>query len=222
MASTKSEKGQETVVDLGSELGFEVEELLKILRSLGMKEVSEDSLVPARIGMAARGAIAAIKAKKSNVISLPSAKEETEESKSSAIEELPKGDIKAIASSTGLSQKVVRELDQLLVVRELQIAFVEGFQEIQLEKDLKQAKESGRVAAQLVDLKARESAIADKEQHLLEIDRQQKEAADPINLAKNMGIDLTKLVSDFEQSTKPNDEEKKSCLWELVQARLVG
>jgi hypothetical protein len=222
MASTKSEKGQETVVDLGSELGFEVEELLKILRSLGMKEVSEDSVVPARIGIAARGAIAAIKAKKSNVISLPSAKEETGESKSSAIEELPKGDIKAIASSTGLSQKVVRELDQLLVVRELQIAFVEGFQEIQLKKDLKQAKESGRVAAQLLDLKTRESAIADKEQHLLEIDGQQKETVDPINLAGSMGIDLTSLLGEFGESTEPDGEEKKPCLWELVQARLVS
>lgn len=220
MVARKEEKSQaQTVRDLGSELGVSAEELIGILGKMGMENPLEDSVIPVRLAVAAKAAIASIQSKKSNVISLPSA---SEPKPPSAIEELPKADIKQIANSLGLTQKVVKELDLMLVGRELQIAFVEGFQEVQLEKELRQAKESGKLAAQLVELQQREAAIASQESLMLDLDKERTEMAKQTTLANNLGIDLEDILSQFEVTTKPSAEKKKPCLWELVQARLAS
>lgn len=215
----QNQEKTQTVTDLGNELEVSVEELMAVLAKMGMVDPKPETVVPPRLGATAKAAIASIQSKKNNVISLPSA---SEPKPPSAIEELPKADIKQIANSLGLTQKVVKELDLMLVGRELQIAFVEGFQEVQLKKELREAKESGKLAAQLVELQQREAAIKSQESLMLELDKERTEMAKPVSLASNLGIDLESIISQFEASTKPSNEEKKPCLWELIQARLAS
>lgn len=194
-----------TVAELASEINLTVPELLPLVSKMGLKNASEQTKVPPAIADNTRIAVKS----RNNVVALPQAKpaeSQGEQPSQSPDKELTVSrklkltEIKDISKASGLSQSVVRGLDQALHNRELQLAFLEGYQQIEREKQLKTAMETGKVAAQLQELKSREQQLNEREEELIEEGLNGK--AHPVAIAEALGIDLDGLLSDLQESTE--------------------
>lgn len=203
-----------TVAELAEEINLTAPELLPLVTKMGLKNATESTKVPPAIADSARIAAKS----RNNVVALPQAKaaeSQGEQPKSgqpdgdlTVSRKLKLSEIKDISKASGLSQSVVRGLDQALHNRELQLAFLEGYQAIERQKQLRSALETGRVAAQLQDLKTREQALGEREQELLE--EGLSESVHPTAIAEALGIDLDGLLSDLQESTEKRMVSKMS------------
>lgn len=198
-----------TVAELASEINLTVPELLPLVAKMGLKNASETTKVPTAIADNTRIAVKS----RNNVVALPQAKpvaesqgeqptqQQSSDDGSIVSRKLKLTEIKEISKASGLSQSVVRGLDQALHNRELQLAFLEGYQQIEREKQLKTAMETGKVAAQLQELKSREQQLNEREEELIE-EGLNGGKAHPVAIAQALGIDLDGLLSDLQESTE--------------------
>lgn len=203
-----------TVAELAEEINLTAPELLPLVSKMGLKNATESTKVPLAIADSARIAAKS----RNNVVALPQAKtaeSQGEQPKSgqpdsdlTVSRKLKLSEIKDISKASGLSQSVVRGLDQALHNREMQIAFLEGYQAIERQKQLRSALETGKVAAQLQDLKAREQALEEREQELLE--EGLSESVHPTAIAAALGIDLDGLLGELQESTEKRMISKMS------------
>ncbi|HEY9598326.1 MAG TPA: hypothetical protein V6D33_11710 [Cyanophyceae cyanobacterium] len=200
-----------TVAELAEEINLTAPELLPLVSKMGLKNATESTKVPPAIADSARIAAKS----RNNVVALPQAKaadsqggQPKSDGDLTVSRKLKLSEIKDISKASGLSQSVVRGLDQALHNREMQIAFLEGYQAIERQKQLKAALETGRVAAQLQDLKAREQALEEREQELLE--EGLSESVHPTAIAEALGIDLDGLLSGLQESTEKRMVSKMS------------
>lgn len=195
-----------TVAELANEINLTVPELLPLVSKMGLKNASEQTKVPAAIADNTRIAVKS----RNNVVALPQAKpaadsqgdqpSQQSDNELTVSRKLKLTEIKDISKASGLSQSVVRGLDQALHNRELQLAFLEGYQQIEREKQLKTAMETGKVAAQLQELKSREQQLNEREEELIEEGLNGK--AHPVAIAEALGINLDGLLSDLQESTE--------------------
>ena len=195
-----------TVAELATEINLTAPELLPLVAKMGLKNPTETTKVPPAIADSARLAAKS----RNNVVALPQAKPATESQGEQPAQQPDDGsivsrklkltEIKDISKASGLSQSVVRGLDQALHNRELQLAFLEGYQQIEREKQLKTALETGKVAAQLQGLKSREQQLNEREEELIEEGLNGK--AHPVAIAEALGINLDGLLSGLQESTE--------------------
>ncbi len=215
---------------LAEELLIDINDLIPLLSKMGIKNAKEDSIVSEAIARNARLAVAAIKARSNPADVTPAlsagkeieAEKENEassptESVNAPKEQLGGGEIqihqklklteiKDVAAATGLSQSIIKKFDQALHDRECQIAFLEGFQRSQRQKELLAARETGQIAAELQEIQRREKELSDREDLLVE--QGTSTANHPVELAKALGIDIDAILGQLEIQEQQKAEQR--------------
>jgi hypothetical protein len=216
---------------LAEELLIDANDLIPLLSKMGIKNAKEDSIVSEAIARNARLAVAAIKARSSVGDAMPalSAGKEVDPGRESEVssntqesvnapkeqsgsgeiqihQKLKLAEIKDVAAATGLSQTIIKKFDQALHDRECQIAFLEGFQRSQRQKELFAARETGQIAAELQEIQRREKELSDREDLLVE--QGTSTANHPVELAKALGIDIDAILGQLEVQEQQKAEQR--------------
>ena len=207
-----------TVEALALEIQMNVGDLLPLLDKMGLKKATEATVVPdaiaknARLAVAARNRIVAPQAP-----ALAAGKEEDTQSEAQAQQpqseeakpeeggievarKLKLSEIKDVAKATGLTQTIVKQLDQALHDRACQLAFLEGFQRQQREQEAKAALETGELTAKLQDIQARSKDMDERESLLIQ--EGLSSTNHPTEIAKKMGFDLDSILNSIQTNTE--------------------
>jgi hypothetical protein len=179
-----------TAKKLADELNVEVTSLIPLLAQMGMKEATPDTLIPPAIAKNAKIAHNQLtqriesNGKGDEIVNLGEA-------------ELTKDEIKAIANNAKTTQKVVRNLWNVVRDRKIQLAFLEGLQEVELNRQKKEAKEIGQLVGQLEQIKDENEWLDARE---LELANEAQDTSNtPIQIAKKFGINLPEKLSELQQ-----------------------
>lgn len=206
-----------TVEVLADEIQMNVEDLLPLLDKMGLKKATGATVVPeniaknARLAVAARNrivapqapALAAGKDEQQPEAQQPQTQAEQPKPEEGGIEvsrKLKLSEVKDVAKATGLTQRIIKELDQALHDRACQLAFLEGFQRQQREQETKAALETGELTAKLQDIQQRSKQM--DEQEALLIQEGLSSTNHPTELAKKMGIDLDGILGSLQEKTE--------------------
>lgn len=216
-----------TVQALADEIQMNAEDLLPLLEKMGLKKATGATVVPENIAKNARLAVAArnrIVAPQAPALAAGKDEQQPEAQQPQTQAEQPKpevsasgsdvgasggievsrklklSEIKDVAKATGLTQTVVKQLDQALHDRACQLAFLEGFQRQQREQETKAALETGELTAKLQDIQQRSKQM--DEQETLLIQEGLSNTNHPTELAKKMGIDLDGILGSLQEKTE--------------------
>lgn len=191
MSRTNGKVKQETVQEIASDIGLESAQLISVLSQMGIKNLTEDSEVSPAIAANVRR-VAASRAK-----CLTSGEDGDKE-----VRELSKTEVKQIAKQGGskVTQALVRSIDASLLEREVQIAFLEGYQEVERRNQLQIAKEAGAIAANLQALEKRGKELDSREQELINegLGRMDHAAI----AAKALGLDIGSLRTRLQEKAE--------------------
>lgn len=190
-----------TVLDLSKELEIPSSELIPLLAKLGIKKATETAEIPEAIANNIRAA----SSQRAKVLNFAKPTNPVQDLESPGqIEEVSRklkpSEVRNIAEACNLTQVVVRGLEKAQHDREVQIAFLKGYQEIQRKQQQEIALESGKIAAQLQHLKERDRQLSEEEEELIE--QGLSEDCHPVAIASKLGVDLDGLFQDLQQSTE--------------------
>ncbi len=193
-----------TVHTLSQDLGIDSSELIVLLGKLGLKKATEETYVPDAIA----DNIKAASTQRQKVLTFekpPTKSQPKENQETVAIEEVSRklkpSEIQNIAQACQLTQVVVKGLEKAQHNRETQIAFLQGYQNIQRKQQQEIALQSGKIAAQLQALKERDRYLSEQEAELIE-DGLETAEYHPAAIAAKLGIDLDGLYSELQASTE--------------------
>lgn len=178
---------------LATELETSTEDLIPIVKRLGISDPSIGTVIPEAIATNIKVA----KSHRDKVVK-PQLKEGAEETPE-INRKLSRKEVKEIANDLSMTQIVVRELDRALHNRECQIEALRGFQEQERKQQKQDAYETGAIVAQLQELKRRGKEL-DYEENAL-VDEGLSTENTPTAIASSMGVDLQGLLNDLESDT---------------------
>ncbi len=201
-----------TAQELADEIKIGVDDLLPILAKMGLKNPTKDSIVKGAIARNARMAVEArnraIDAAKPEPVQMLTLETPEETKAAEAAQEkggeldvaqtLKPSQVKEVAKATGLTQAIVRKLDQALFDRECQLLFLEGFSKAQKEDQQRSALEMGELAYKLQQIQERDKALDEREAELIE--QGTSEVNHPAAIALSFGIDVDGILAELEQS----------------------
>lgn len=206
-----------TAALLADEVQVNVEDLLPLLGKMGVKNPTPETVVPEAIAKNARLAVST----RNKIVApaLTAGKEPVQsegqsvpvDSNGGEIEvsrKLKLSEIKDVAKATGLTQSIVKSLDQALHDRECQVLFLEGFRAQQREQEKAAALETGAIAARLQNIQQRDKALTEREDSLIE--EGVSGTNHPTAIAKRMGFDLDSILSSIQETEEAKAKTRLS------------